>query len=84
MANLQSFERTDIPKVKAELHRKVLDRLDLEKLSRVNSTQARQAVAGLVNEIVTERAPKSRTANGPPIGLITRLRPDARPPHRRA
>ncbi len=30
MANLQSFERTDYQQVKADLHRKILDRLDLE------------------------------------------------------
>ena len=34
MANLQSFERTDYQQVKADLHRKILDRLDLEKLGK--------------------------------------------------
>jgi len=40
---------------KADVHRILISRLDLEKLSRVNSNQARQAVSGLVNEIVTEQ-----------------------------
>jgi len=30
MANLQSFERAEYQQVKADLHRKILDRLDLE------------------------------------------------------
>ena len=34
MGNLQSFERTDHQQIKADVHRKVLDRLDLEKLGK--------------------------------------------------
>ena len=34
MGNLQTFERTEYQQVKDDLHRKILDRLDLEKLSR--------------------------------------------------
>jgi pilus assembly protein CpaF len=45
--NLENFE--------ADIHRILISRLDLEKLSRVNSTQARQAVAGVVKEIITEQ-----------------------------
>ena len=33
MANLQAFERSEYQQVKADLHRKILDRLDLEKLA---------------------------------------------------
>lgn len=39
---------------KAEIHRDLISKLDLEKLSRVNSKQARAAVAGLVQEIIAE------------------------------
>src|SRR6201997_167600 len=45
--NLQNFE--------ADIHRILISRLDLEKLSRVNSTQARQAVSGVVKEIIAEQ-----------------------------
>ena len=38
MANLQTFERTEYQQVKADLHRKILDRLDLEKLGRTPAT----------------------------------------------
>jgi hypothetical protein len=34
MANVQAFERDEYQQVKADLHRKILDRLDLEKLGR--------------------------------------------------
>jgi pilus assembly protein CpaF len=45
---------------KAEIHKTLLSKLDLEKLSRVNSTQARQAVATMVHEIIgTQRVPLS-------------------------
>ncbi|MGB7265258.1 MAG: CpaF family protein, partial [Terracidiphilus sp.] len=40
---------------KAEIHRTLISKLDLEKLSRVNSSQARQAVSGLVKEIMAEQ-----------------------------
>jgi pilus assembly protein CpaF len=52
MANLQSFERTDIPKVKAELHRKVLDRLDLEKLGKTSGDSARDEVLVVIRTVV--------------------------------
>src|ERR1700683_3630448 len=44
MANLQSFERTDYQQVKADLHRKILDRLDLEKLGKASGDSARDEV----------------------------------------
>ena len=39
---------------KAEIHRDLISKLDLEKLSRVNSKQARAAVSRLVQEIIAE------------------------------
>ena len=46
------MDQLDFDKFKAEIHRTLISKLDLEKLSRVNSGQARQAVAGMVNEII--------------------------------
>jgi pilus assembly protein CpaF len=48
-------ETLDIEKIKSEAHRALISKLDLEKLSRVNSTQARQAVAVMVNQIIGEQ-----------------------------
>jgi pilus assembly protein CpaF len=45
-------EQTDLESFKTDVHRILISKLDLEKLSRVNSGQARQAVAGMVTEIV--------------------------------
>src|SRR6266852_1097973 len=42
MANLQTFERAEYQQVKADLHRKILDRLDLEKFGRTPSAAARE------------------------------------------
>ena len=42
-------------KYKAEIHRTLISKLDLEKLSRVNSGQARQVVAGIVKEIIADQ-----------------------------
>lgn len=54
------MELFDIEKFKTDVHRTLLSKLDLEKLSRVNDTQARQAVAGMVNEIIVgQRVPLS-------------------------
>ena len=39
------MEQPDLEKLKTDLHRTLISKLDLEKLSRVNSSQARQAVA---------------------------------------
>src|ERR1700687_5377475 len=40
---------------RAEIHRILISKLDLEKLARVNSKQARAAVSGVVEEIITEQ-----------------------------
>ncbi|HEU5408166.1 MAG TPA: CpaF family protein [Nitrospira sp.] len=56
------MDQLDLDKFKAEVHRTLISKLDLEKLSRVNSDQARQAVAGMVNEIILGlRVPLSLT-----------------------
>jgi len=52
MANLQSFERTDYQQVKADLHRKVLDRLDLEKLGKTSGDSAREEVLLVIRGVV--------------------------------
>src|SRR5215470_4201557 len=56
MANLQSFERTDIMQVKADLHRKVLDRLDLEKLGKTSGDSARDEVLVVIRSVVNGEA----------------------------
>jgi len=48
-------ELLNLEKYKAEIHKTLISKLDLEKLSRVNSTQARQAVAGIVKEIISDQ-----------------------------
>jgi pilus assembly protein CpaF len=48
-------ELLNLEKYKAEIHRTLISKLDLEKLSRVNSGQARQVVAGIVKEIIAEQ-----------------------------
>src|ERR1700692_4712299 len=48
MANLQTFERSEYQQVKADLHRKILDRLDLEKLGRTTGDSAREEVLILI------------------------------------
>src|SRR6202451_724218 len=52
MANLQSFERTDYQQVKADLHRKILDRLDLEKLGKSAGDSARDEVLIVIRNAV--------------------------------
>ncbi len=52
MANLQSFERTDYQQVKADLHRKILDRLDLEKLGKTSGDSARDEVLVVIRGAV--------------------------------
>jgi len=56
MANLQTFERSEYQQVKADLHRKILDRLDLEKLGRTNSETARDEVLILIRTSVNSEA----------------------------
>jgi pilus assembly protein CpaF len=48
-------ELLNLENYKAEIHRTLISKLDLEKLSRVNSTQARQAVSGIVKEIIADQ-----------------------------
>jgi pilus assembly protein CpaF len=52
MANLQSFERAEYQQVKADLHRKILDRLDLEKLGRAVGDSARDEVLVVIRNAV--------------------------------
>jgi pilus assembly protein CpaF len=56
MANLQTFERSEYQQVKADLHRKILDRLDLEKLGRTASDTARDEVLVLIRNVVNSEA----------------------------
>jgi len=56
MANLQTFERSEYQQVNADLHRKILDRLDLEKLGRTNSETAREEVLILIRTSVNSEA----------------------------
>jgi pilus assembly protein CpaF len=50
-----NVELLNLEKYKAEIHRTLISKLDLEKLSRVNSSQARQAVSGIVKEIIADQ-----------------------------
>src|ERR1017187_4436843 len=60
MANTQSFERTDYQQVKADLHRKILDRLDLEKLGKAAGDSARDEVLVVIrNAVNSEVVPLS-------------------------
>jgi pilus assembly protein CpaF len=56
MHNLQAFERREYQQVKADLHRKILDRLDLEKLGRTPSTAAREEVLLVIRNTVNSEA----------------------------
>jgi pilus assembly protein CpaF len=60
MANLQTFERSEYQQVKSDLHRKILDRLNLEKLGRTPSETARDEVLILIrNSVNSEAVPLS-------------------------
>src|SRR5450432_3135657 len=60
MANLQTFERAEYQQVKADLHRKILDRLDLEKLGRSPGNTARDEVLVVIrNAVNSEVVPLS-------------------------
>src|SRR5579859_4014435 len=53
MPNVQSFERADFfQQVKADLHRKILDRLDLEKLGKTSGDSARDEVLIVIRNAV--------------------------------
>ena len=56
MADIRSFERTEYQQVKADLHRKILDRLDLEKLGRSSGDAAREEVLVLIRNVVSGEA----------------------------
>ena len=56
MANLQAFERSEYQQVKADLHRKILDRLDLEKLGKATGETAREEVLVLIRNSVNGEA----------------------------
>jgi pilus assembly protein CpaF len=59
MANLQT-EHSEYQQVKADLHRKILDRLDLEKLGRSTGDSAREEVLVLIrNSVNSEVVPLS-------------------------
>jgi len=56
----QTFERTEYQQVKADLHRKILDRLNLERLGRTPSDAARDEVLALIrNSVNSEAVPLS-------------------------
>jgi pilus assembly protein CpaF len=62
MANLQNSERAEYQQVKADLHRKILDRLDLEKLGKTTGDSARNEVLVVIrNAISSEAIPLSYT-----------------------
>ena len=56
MPDLRSFERAEYQQVKADLHRKILDRLDLEKLGRTPGDTAREEVLVLIRNVVSGEA----------------------------
>jgi len=45
----------NLEKLKTEIHRALISKLDLEKLSRVNPEQARVAVSNMINEIIAQQ-----------------------------
>jgi pilus assembly protein CpaF len=45
-------DQLDLDKFKSDIHRTLISKLDLEKLSRINTSQARSGVASMVNEII--------------------------------
>lgn len=56
------MEHSSLEKFKTDVHRTLISKLDLEKLSRVNSDQARMAVASMISEIISDqRVPLSFT-----------------------
>jgi pilus assembly protein CpaF len=62
MANLQTFEQSAYQQVKADLHRKILDRLDLEKLGKTSGDSARDEVLIVIrNAVNSEVVPLSFT-----------------------
>ena len=56
MGNLQSFSIPVFQQVKADLHRKILDRLDLEKLGKTSGDSARDEVLIVIRSVVNGEA----------------------------
>src|SRR5438309_7484808 len=56
MPNLQTFEQSAYQQVKSDLHRKILDRLDLEKLGRTAGEAAREEVLIVIRNTVNSEA----------------------------
>ena len=56
MQNVKAFERREYQQVKADLHRKILDRLDLEKLGRTPSAAGREEVLLVIRNTVNSEA----------------------------
>src|SRR5215471_12765495 len=57
---MPTFERGNYQQVKSDLHRKILDRLDLEKLGRTSGDSARDEVLTLIrNSVNSEAVPLS-------------------------
>src|SRR5438132_4826356 len=56
MGNLQTFERSEYQQVKSDLHRKILDRLNLEKLGRTPGEAAREEVLLVIRNTVNSEA----------------------------
>src|SRR5213082_1271295 len=56
MPNLQTFERSEYQQVKSDLHRKILDRLNLEKLGRTPGEAAREEVLIVIRNTVNSEA----------------------------
>jgi pilus assembly protein CpaF len=55
-------DQLELDNFKSDIHRTLISKLDLEKLSRVNTSQARQAVSGMVTEIIIgEKVPLNFT-----------------------
>jgi len=48
-------EQLNVEALKAEIHRILISRIDLEKLARANPEQGRNAVSGIVTEILAEK-----------------------------
>jgi pilus assembly protein CpaF len=56
MAETQGMENSSFQLIKAELHKKILDRLDLEKLGRIQSEVAREEVLGITRNVINSEA----------------------------
>ncbi len=56
MANPPTFERAEYQQVKTDLHRKILDRLNLEKLGRANDAAARDEVLSIIRSTIALEA----------------------------